>query len=76
MDNRGEMSIAFIGYIIGLIGMWIFSDAIFSWTVYLHAPSYEGSPKQTFWRDHWVRLARMIASLILMWIGGLLLRIW
>jgi len=42
--------------------VWILSDGVYSWTLYLNAPSYEGSPKQTFWRDHWVRLARIIVS--------------
>jgi len=58
-------------YIVGLIGMWIISDGILSWTLYLNAPSYEGSPKQTFLRDHWVRLVRIICGLILIAIGGL-----
>lgn len=58
-----------IGYIIGLIGMWVFSDGILSWTLYLNAPSYEGSPKQTFRRDHWVRLVRMACGVTLMVLG-------
>ncbi len=46
-------------YITGLIGMWILSDGILSWTLYANAPSYEGSKKQTFLRDHWVRATRI-----------------
>ena len=61
-----------IGYIIGLIGMWIFSDGILSWTLYLNAPSYEGSKKQTFLRDHWVRFVRIVLGVVLMWLGYLL----
>lgn len=61
-----------IGYIIGLIGCWIFSDGVYSWTLYLNAPSYEGSKKQTFTRDHWVRLLRCISGIILMVLGGLI----
>ena len=45
-----------MGYLIGLIGMWVLSDGILSWTLYLNAPSYEGSKKQTFLRDHWIRV--------------------
>lgn len=60
-------------YIIGLIGMWIFSDGILSWTLYLNAPSYEGSKKQTFRRDHWVRLVRMALGITLMIFGGMML---
>ena len=62
-----------MGYIIGLLGMWILSDGILSWTLYLHSPSYEGSSRQTFWRDHWVRLVRIICGIALMIIGGMLL---
>jgi len=58
-----------IGYIVGLIGMWIFSDGILSWTLYMNAPSYEGSSRQNFKRDHWVRLVRMACGVALMIIG-------
>ena len=37
-----------IGYAVGLIGMWVVSDGILSWTLYLNAPSYEGSKRQNF----------------------------
>lgn len=57
------------GYILGLIGMWILSDAILSWSLYINAPSYEGSKRQTFARDHWVRLVRGICGVILMVMG-------
>ena len=56
-------------YAVGLIGMWIFSDGILSWTLYLNAPSYEGSKKQTFIRDHWIRLIRILCGIALMVIG-------
>lgn len=62
-----------IGYITGLIGMWVLSDGILSWTLYLNAPSYEGSPKQTFGRDHWVRAIRLLCGIVLIIIGGLLI---
>ena len=61
-----------IGYIVGLIGMWVVSDGILSWTLYLNAPSYEGSKRQNFLRDHWIRLIRIIAGLVLIWLGWLL----
>ncbi len=60
-----------MNYAVGLIGMWVFSDGILSWTLYLNAPSYEGSKKQTFLRDHWIRLIRIVCGLALMVIGGL-----
>ena len=62
-----------IGYVIGLIGMWIFSDAILSYTLYVNAPSYEGSEKQTWARDHWVRAVRGACGIALMCLGGLLI---
>lgn len=60
-----------IGYAVGLIGMWIFSDGILSWTLYLNAPSYEGSKKQNFKRDHWVRAIRMLCGIGLMILGAI-----
>ena len=60
-----------MNYAVGLIGMWVFSDGILSWTLYLNAPSYEGSKKQTFLRDHWIRLLRIGCGIALMVIGGL-----
>lgn len=60
------------GYIIGLLGMWVFLDGVFSWTLYLHSPSYDGVTKQTFKRDHWVRLVRCICGIALVIIGGIL----
>ena len=62
-----------IGYIIGLIGMWVVSDGILSWTLYAHAISYENNRKQTFCKDHWVRLVRIICGVVLMWLGYLIL---
>ena len=52
-----------------IIGTWIFSDGILSWTLYLNAPSYEGSKKQTFLRDHWLRLVRILLGIALMTMG-------
>ena len=60
-----------ISYIVGLIGLWLISDGILSWTLYINAPSYEGSKKQNFKRDHWVRLVRILCGIALVIIGGL-----
>jgi len=59
-----------MGYLTGLIGMWILSDAILSYTLYLNAPSYEGSKKQTWKKDHWVRAVRAVCGIGLIMIGG------
>ena len=58
-----------MNYILGLLGMWVLSDGILSWTLYLNAPSYEGSKRQTFLRDHWVRLVRIVCGIAVMVIG-------
>ena len=60
-----------MNYTVGLIGMWILSDGILSWTLYLNSPSYEVSKKQTFLRDHWVRLVRILCGVALIIVGGL-----
>ena len=60
-----------MGYWIGLIGMWVASDAILSYTLYINAPSYDGTPKQTWAKDHWVRAVRLLCGIILMVIGGI-----
>jgi len=52
-----------------LLGMWILSDAIYSYTLYINAPSYEGSKRQTWTRDHWVRAVRFICGVWIIWLG-------
>ncbi len=61
-----------MSYIVGLAGMWILTDGIYSWFLYVNAPSYEGSERQTFLRDHWIRLVRILWGVTLIVIGGLL----
>ena len=52
-----------------IIGTWLFSDSVYSISLYLNAPSYEGSPKQTLKRDHWVRILRGIFAIVVIIIG-------
>lgn len=61
-----------LGYILGLLGMWIFSDAVYSYTLYINAPSYDGSDKQTWHKDHWVRAVRAGVAVAIMVIGFML----
>lgn len=61
-----------MNYWLAVLGTWVVSDGILSWTLYLNAPSYEGSIKQTFCRDHWVRLCRIIAGIAIIWIGAVI----
>lgn len=61
-----------MSYLLGMIGMCNLLDAIYSITLYLNAPSYEGSKKQTWRRDHWVRCVRGLLAIMTMGIGYLL----
>ncbi len=58
------------GYVVGLAGMWLFSDAVYSILLYLTAPGYDGKPKQTWARDHSIRVIRGLLAIILVVIGG------
>jgi len=57
-----------MGYSIGLIGMWVFSDAVLSITLYLNSQSYDGT-RQTWRKDHWVRVVRGLCGIALMVMG-------
>jgi len=58
------------GYIIGLLGTWLFSDSIYSYILYVNAASYDGK-RQTWARDHWIRAVRASIGITLIIIGGL-----
>jgi len=49
-------------YLIGLAGMWLFTDGIISIKLY---------PKQSWLHDHSIRIIRMIIGIGLMIVGGL-----
>ena len=55
-------------YLTGIIGAWIFSDGLYSILLYLNKSAYHGR-KQTWRRDHWIRVARMGLGLILIAFG-------
>ena len=57
-----------ITYLMGIIGAWIFSDGLYSIFLYLNKPAYHGR-KQTWKRDHWIRVVRMGLGLILIVFG-------
>lgn len=52
-----------LGYLTGLIGMWLVSDAIWSINYYLH------NKDETWLRNHSVRLVRLLCGIALMVIG-------
>jgi hypothetical protein len=49
---------------LGVIGAWVFSDGLYSILLYTGKPAYHG-PRQTWMRDHWIRLVRMALGLVL-----------
>ncbi len=55
------------GYLIGLIGMWLLSDSVWSICYYIDRKD------ETFWRNHIVRVVRMALAVTLMIIGLCLL---
>lgn len=58
------------GYILGLLGMWLFSDAVYSYTLYANARTYDSNTRQTWRKDHWVRAVRAGVSIAIMVIGA------
>ncbi len=55
------------GYIVGLIGMWLLGDSVWSICYYLDRK------EETWLRNHSVRLVRMVCALCLIIIGGILI---
>lgn len=50
---------------LAIMGTWLFSDALYSIALYLTAPGCEGVKRQTWKRDHWIRVVRGLIGLIL-----------
>jgi hypothetical protein len=61
-----------MGYILAIIGTWLLSDAIYSYTLYANAPTYDDKKRQTWKKDHWVRAVRGGLAIIIIVIGALL----
>lgn len=59
-----------MSYTVGLIGVWICSDAMYSLALYLGKPSWRGGEPQTWLRDHWVRTVRLLCGISLVAIGA------
>lgn len=57
-----------MSYWLGVIGTWIISDGLYSWSLYKHSEGWNGA-NQTFKKDHWVRLVRIILGFILVLMG-------
>jgi len=56
------------GFLLGCMATWIFSDAVYSIVLYLNADSYNGK-KQTWRRDHYIRVIRGILAIAIIIIG-------
>ena len=52
-------------YIVGLIGIWLLCDGWFSLNLYV------GKPKQSWLKDHSIRIIRMVIGIYLVAIGGI-----
>lgn len=54
-----------------IAGTWLASDAIYSYVLYAHSQSWRGD-KQTWLKDHWVRVVRLglAVGIILTGLGG------
>ena len=50
-------------YLIGLCGMWLLCDALISLALYLPT-------SQTWSKDHWVRIVRLVCGVFLMFLVG------
>ena len=60
------------GYILGIIGTWLLSDSVYSYTLYANAPTYDNSTRQTWRKDHWVRAVRGGLAIVIIVIGAMI----
>ena len=58
------------GAILVGLGVWLFSDAVYSTVLYLHAPAWNGEPRQTWKWDHSIRIVRGLCALAVIVIGA------
>ena len=68
------MTTEFIAYVVlGLGGMAIIYDGLVSITLYFGKPSWRSAKPQTWKRDHWVRVLRMIIGIAMVVSGWALI---
>ena len=60
-----------LDYILGLAGMWIFTDGIISIRLYLKTPDETGKRLQSWKYDHSIRVLRCLVGILIMIIGGI-----
>jgi hypothetical protein len=51
------------------IGVWLLSDSIYSYSLYLDRLGTDGKRIQNWKRDHWVRAVRAVLSGVIIWLG-------
>lgn len=61
-----------IGYLLGLVGMWILTDGLISIRLYLSSADETGKRMQSWKNDHSIRLIRCLCGIFIVVIGGLL----
>lgn len=54
-----------LSYLVGLCGLWLFTDGLISIRLYYGKLAEEGGRKQDWKRDHSIRLIRMVIGLFL-----------
>ena len=59
-----------MNYLIGLIGMWVFTDGLISIRLYLNTRDETGKRIQSWRYDHSIRVARCLCGIALMIIGA------
>ena len=66
-----KMTINLIAFLLGCLGTWIFADGVAS--LYTYTGNNSKAKDQSFWRDHSLRIVRLIVGLVVIWIGVRLL---
>ncbi len=57
-----------MGKLLIALGTWLLSDSIYSLSLYLSAPGYNGQ-RQTWMRDHYIRVIRAACAVTIIAIG-------
>ena len=65
------MTLEIVGKILCICGTLIVLDALYSYLLYNNSQSWRGD-RQTWTKDHWVRLCRAIVGMVVLWIGVVL----
>ena len=52
-------------FMIGVLAYGVLHDAIYSISIYWNSYSYTGE-KQTFKRDHWIRVCRAVTAIVIL----------